>query len=277
MRLSGKVVIVTGSSRGLGKAMAITFAREGAAVVVTGRTEEPHPRIAGTVGQTVDEIRSSGGKALGVRCDVGVDEDLQNLLDTVMHEYGRVDMLVHNAAARIPGSILDLTTHRWDALWNVNVRGLFVLAKGVIPSMQASGGGHIINVSPGLTLPAPVEIMPDQGQGIGAAKVGGLPKQWASQLMVTMAEELRPHKIAVNCLFPGGARNTEGMRNVQGGKPYGHTSPQLFADAALAIVTKDPARYTGQTVTDEDVLRADGVSDFRKYLETPEATEPDRY
>ncbi|MBI2886183.1 MAG: SDR family NAD(P)-dependent oxidoreductase [Chloroflexi bacterium] len=275
MRLADKVALVTGSSRGLGKAMALTFAREGATVVVTGRTEEPHPRIGGTIGQTVEEIRAAGGTALAVRCDVGSEEDLQRLLDAALAEYGRVDILVHNAAALIPGGILDLTARRWDLLWNVNVRALFFLAKGVIPSMQARGGGHILNVSPALRLPDPAEQLAP-GQTPRGVNLGALPKQWASQLALTMAQELLPHRIAVNCLFPGGARNTEGMRATRGGQPYGHTSPQLFADAALAIVAKDPASYTGRTVTDEEALREEGVTDFRPYLESQEATEPDR-
>lgn len=275
MSLAGKVALVTGSSRGLGKAMALTFAREGAAVVVAARTEEPHPRIGGTIGQTVEEIRAAGGRAIGVRCDVGVDDDLQRLLDTALQEFGRVDILVHNAAALIPGGLLDLTPRRWDLLWNVNVRALMVLARGVVPSMQASGGGHIVNVSPVLRLPDPVR--PEAEGQPARANAGGLPKQWASQLAITMAQELRPHHIAVNCLFPGGARNTEGMRTLRGGEPYGHTSPQIFADAALAIVSKDPSTYTGRTVTDEEVLSAEGVTDFRKYVEAPSATELDRY
>ena len=276
MQLSDKVALVTGSSRGLGKAIALTFAQEGAAVVVTGRTEEPHPRIGGTIGQTVEEIRAKGGQAIAVRCDVGVVDDLQQLLDTVMKEYGRMDILVHNAAALIPGGILDLTPRRWDILWNVNVRALFVLAKGALPSMQARGGGHILNVSPALRLPDPVGPASIEGQGSRAANLGALPKQWASQLAMTMAQELAQHRIAVNCLFPGGARNTEGMRAARGGAAYGHTSPQIFADAALAIVTKDPSTYTGHTVTDEEALRAEGVTDFRRYLEASDATEPDR-
>lgn len=276
MQLEGKVAIVTGSSRGLGKAIALTFALEGAAVVVTARTEEPNPRISGTITQTVEEIQAAGGTAIGVRCDVGVDEDLQHLLDTVMKECGGVDILVHNAAARIPGGILDLTTRRWDVLWNVNLRAFFVLAKGVTPSMQARSGGHILNVSPGLRLPDPA-----QGTGDSSpprdTNIGGLPKEWASQLALALAQELAPHRIAVNCLFPRGPRNTEGMRASSGGAAYGHTSPQIFADAALAIVTKDPATYTGHTVTDEEVLRAQGVTDFRRYVQVSDATEPDRY
>ena len=275
MLLTNKVALVTGSSRGLGKAMALTFAREGASVVVTGRTEEPHPRIAGTIKQTVEEIRAAGGKAIAVRGDVAVAEDLQRLVETAVKEYGRVDILVHNAAALIPGGILGLAQERWDILWKINLQALVVLAKGVIPSMQASGGGHILMVSPALQFPGPV-TPPIEGEPPRVVNIGGLPKQWATQLALTIAQELAPHHIAVNCLFPGGTRNTEGMRAGRGGQPAGHTSPQLFADAALAMVTKDPATYTGHTLTDEEALRAEGVTDFRKYVETPDDTDIDR-
>ena len=254
--------------------MAIAFARAGAAVVVAARSEEPRPQVAGTIGQTVEEIRAGGGSAIGVRCDVSVEEDLHRLVERTLEEFGRVDILVHNAAALIPGSILDLTLRRWDILWNVNLRPLFILAKEVIPSMQTQGGGHILDVAPALRLPAPVSV--GASQRATGGQTAGLAKQWASQLAMAMAQELAPHRIAVNCLFPGGARNTEGMQVVTGGD-YGHTSPRLFADAALAMVSEDPGVYTGHCKTDEQVLREKGVTDFSSYLETPAATEPDRY
>ena len=274
MDLEGKVAIVTGSSRGLGKAMALAFARAGAAVAVAARTEEPHPRVKGTIHQTVEEIKAFGGRVIAVKCDVAIDEDIHRLAEETLKEFGQVDILVHNAAALMRGSIADLTLQRWDIMWKVNCRALFALAKEVLPSMQALGGGHILDVAPALRLPDPVS--PSAEGQRGGARTAGLLKQWASQLAMTMAEELAPYNIAVNCLHPAGARNTEGMQVVAGGN-YGHTSPQLFADAALAIVTKDPSSYTGRTLTDEQVLRDEGVQDFSQYLETPEATEPDRY
>lgn len=278
MDLTGKVAIITGSSRGLGKAMALAFAGAGASVVVAARSEEPRPQVAGTIGRTVEEIREAGGSAIAIRCDVSVGEDLQHLVARSIQELGQIDVLVHNAAARIPGGILDLTVRRWDILWDVNLRPLFVLAKEVITSMQAQGGGHILEVAPAMRLPGPVSAAArGQGTGVGGGgQIGGLPKQWASQLAMAMARELAPHRIAVNCLFPAGPRNTEGMQAVTGGS-YGNTSPRLFADAALAIVSKDPTVYTGRCVTDEQVLQEEGITDFSRYLESPDATDPDRY
>ena len=245
-------------------------------MVVTARTEEPHPRIEGTIRQTLDEIHEAGGNAIAVRCDVGVEEDIERLLETTIKEFGGIDIVVHNAAARIPGGVVDLPTRRWDLLWNINVRPLFVMAKGAVPSMQERGGGHILNISPRLRLPPTLDNPEgDPSARSGGDLVSGLPKQWASELALAMAHELLPHHIAVNCMWPGGNRNTEGMRLAMRVERWGHTSPALFADAALAIVTKDPATFTGHFVDDEDVLRQEGVTDFRQYLETSDATEPD--
>ena len=275
MNLIGKVAIVTGSSRGLGKAMALAFGRRGASVVVTARSEEPHPEVAGTIGRTVEEIREAGGSAIAIRCDVSVGEDLKHLVETSLREFGHIDVLVHNAFTRLRGGIMDLTVPQWDSLWGVNLWPLFVLAKEVIPSMQAQGGGHILEVAPAMRLPDVAARGQPSGVG-GGGLIGGLPRLWSSQLAMVMAQELEPHGIAVNCLFPAGPRNTEGMQVATGGD-YGNTSPRLFADAALAIVSKDPTVYTGRCVTDEQVLQEEGVTDFSRYLEMPDATEPDRF
>ncbi len=281
--LSGKTAIVTGSSRGLGKAIAVEFAQQGANVVVAARTSDPHPRISGTILDTVNEIKSDGGSAIAVRCDVSNDEHLTNLLQATVDQFGGIDILIHNAAALIPGGIRELTSKRWDLLWNVNVRPLYVLASGAVDSMITRGGGHIINVSPSLDTvdtfysSNPEKHFADYHGGAAPVMTGALPKQWATQLAMSFAHELATHNIAVNCLWPGGPRNTEGMRAARSVDNYGHTSPQLFAEAALRIVQKQPATYTGRTLTDEEVLREEGVTDFRQYLESADVTEPDQY
>jgi len=265
-QLKGKTAIVTGSSRGLGKAIALTLAAHGANVVVAARTTDPHPRISGTIVDTANEINANGGSAIAIQCDVSKDEHLTNLLSSTVDQFGGIDVVVHNAAALIPGGILDLTSRKWDLLWNVNVRPLYVLASGAAEIMINRGGGHIINVSPG----------EDTG-ALNRLTSGGLPKQWATQLAMSFSRELASHNIAVNCLWPGGPRNTEGMRAARSVENYGHTSPELFAEAAFTIVQKEPSTYTGRTVTDEQVLREDGVTDFTPYLETAGSTNPDQY
>lgn len=265
-KLQGKTAIVTGGSRGLGKAIAITLAKQGANVVVAARTTEPHPRISGTIIDTTNEINGNGGSAIAIRCDVSNDEHLTNLLSSTVDQFGGIDIVVHNAAALIPGGIRDLTSRKWDLLWNVNVRPLYVLASGAAEIMINRGGGHIINVSPG----------EDTGV-MNAMTSGGLPKQWATQLAMSFSRELASHNIAVNCLWPGGPRNTEGMRAARSVENYGHTSPDLFAEAAFTIVQKEPSTYTGRTVTDEQVLREAGITDFSQYLESADVTAPDQY
>ena len=251
MSLSDRVAIVTGSSRGLGKAIALTFAKAGATVVVAARTEQPHPRIAGTIHQTVAEIEAAGGVAIPFQCNVASAEEIDMMGRHVLERLGHVDILVHNAAANFPGGVADNDLRRWDILMNVNVRALFCLARAVLPSMQSRGWGHIISVSPKLDL-----------NSQGGPYIQS--KQSATRLALSMAGEFAKHGIAVNCLWPEGLRRTEGTTLMGMSAPVVY-SPQLFADAALSIVTKDPRTSTGRTVLDTEVLRDDGVTNVSKY------------
>ena len=145
MKLAGKVAIATGGSRGIGKQICLIFAREGAAVVVVARTEnEGQSRLPGTIHQTVDEIRAFGGKAIPVRTDITVDEDVERMVKRAMEEFGRIDILVNNAAANINSTIADLPIKRWDLMMRVNLRGTFICTKAVLPVMMAQHGGNII-------------------------------------------------------------------------------------------------------------------------------------
>jgi citronellol/citronellal dehydrogenase len=250
--LAGKGVIVTGASRGLGKAIALTFAREGARVALLARTEEPNPRIAGTIHETAEAIRKAGGEALPIRCNVGSPEDSEAAVQSTLAEFGRIDILVHNAAANFPGSAIEIDPGRWDILMNVNPRALFLLTKGALPSLQAQGG-HIISISPKLQTE------------IGSAAPFSLSKQLQTRLALGLAKELTEQGIAVNCLWPDGQRTSEGTMLMRGGYTNGMLDTQLFADAALAMVLKDPRSYSGRTLLDTEVLKEEGVADFSQY------------
>ena len=144
MKLDGKIAIVVGGSRGIGKEICKTLASEGAAVAVVARTEKEGGKLPGTIHQTADEIRSSGGKALPIRADITVDEDVDQMVKRVLDEYGRIDILVNDAAANFNASVADLPIKRWDLMMRVNLRGTFICTKAVLPTMMAQKSGNIL-------------------------------------------------------------------------------------------------------------------------------------
>ena len=250
--LDGKTAIITGASRGLGKAIALTFAREGASVALLARTEDPNPRIAGTIHETAEAILNAGGVALPIRCNVGSPEDIEAAVNATLAQFGRIDILVHNAAANFPGGAVEIDPRRWDILMNVNPRALFLLTKGALQALQAQGG-HIISISP------------KQQTSVGGASPFTLSKQLQTSLALGLSKELTEQNIAVNCLWPDGQRTSEGTMLMRGGYVSGMLDTQIFADAALAIVSKDPRGYSGRTLLDAEVLREDGITDFSLY------------
>ena len=261
MDLNGKVAIVTGSSRGLGKAIAKTFARSGASVTLAARTEEPHPRIGGTIIQTAEEITAEGGTSLPIKCNVAADEDIESMVQKTLDAFGRIDILIHPAAANFPGGVEAMDLRRWDILMGLNFRGLAALAKAVLPSMKTAGEGHIVNVSP--------KLSPDIGKsGVQSGYFGGpygLSKQASTLLSLAMAEEFKDYGIGVNTIWPDGSRlRTEGMI-AMGRVDPGAQDPQRFADAFSEIVAKDPRLYTGQSVSDIEILHDAGITDLSKY------------
>lgn len=256
MQLAGKVALITGSSRGLGKAMALTFARAGADIVVVARTEEENPKLPGTIHQTADEVRALGRRAVAIRTDVLVDEQIEGAVARAVAELGRLDIVVHDAGAAFRGALAATSSRRWDVLHGINLRASFILLKAALPHLQAAGGGHFLTVSPPVITNGELH-----GQGIA----DDLSKQAATLLIVNAARELADWNIAANCLWPASGRATEGMRVLNFQPLSTMKSPQLFADAALAIVGKDPKAFTGRAVTDEELLAAEGVTDFARY------------
>lgn len=255
MKLQGKVAVVTGSSRGIGKAIALGFAREGADVVVAARTEAPGGPLPGTIYETADAIKALGRKALAVKTDLTVDEDIEALAQQTLAEFGRVDILVGNAAAYYRAPFLDTSLRRWDLVMRVNLRATFLLMKAMLPAMIQQKSGHIINVSPAASL----DLMP-------GGLVYGLAKMGTTLLSLGLAKEVQEHNIAVNSLWPGGTRATEGarvLRMLRDDAPW--VSPETMADAAVIIASADPASFTGRSVTDEEVLREAGITDLSRY------------
>lgn len=262
MTLEGKVALITGSSRGLGKAMALAFARAGADIIVAARSEtQPRPELPGTIYETADAVRALGRRALPVRCDIAAADNVDALIAKALEEFGKVDIVVHSAAIRITGSLAEMPMRRIDAMLQANLRTTIQLVQGFLPKMREQHWGHFLVVAPR------ADRMPARGAGL----IFGLSKMAQGAFVLGAAEELAEYGIAANTLWPAGPRDTAGNRMFRPFDPNTHTKPDLFADAALAVVSKDPAFRTGQALSDEEVLRAEGITDFSNYALTADA------
>lgn len=269
-KLDGKVAVVTGASRGIGRDMAVVFAREGANVVVSARTEkEGDFRIPGSIETAVNRIRDDGGEAIGIRCDVTQEEEIQALFDQTVERYGRLDILVNNAAVLIPGKVEEMEVRHWDLLYRINIRGPFIGCKLVVHQMRKQQHGHIINIS-SVGAIGPGEGPYDSSDGGGTAYGSG--KAHLERFTQGMAQEVWQDGIAVNALSPRKAIASEGQRWFRGGQPYAgaREDGEIMGDAGAIICQQDPGTYTGKILYDEDVLAEAGITDFSKYTVIPD-------
>ena len=258
MSLSGKVAIVTGSSRGIGRATALGLAKEGAKVVVAARSEAASPGQPGTIHSTVAEIESLGGSALAVRCNLREEEDILALVQRTLDAFGRVDVLVNNAGVSSYRTVLETSVKQWDLVMDVNLRAPFICCKAVASVMVDQGGGSIINVSShaatnifSSTLGADPEAgVATAGQDYGAAKAGLERLTWG------LAAELGRHNIAVNALKPLRPVLTEGFQSQRPDADFSTwATPEAMVKAAIFLAQQDARGLTGAIVTDEELVR----------------------
>jgi len=248
-KLEGKVAIVTGSSRGIGKQIALALAREGAAVVVVARTEREGGKLPGTIHQTVDEIRAFGGRALAIRTNLLVDEEVEEMARRTLEEFGRIDILVNNAAANFNSMIADLPIKRWDLMMNVNLRGTFICTRAVLPIMMKQRSGNILC----MTSVAAKRQAPPGEICYSITKAGIELFCWG------LAKEVKGYNIAVNDLYPTGGVRTDGFEAVFKDVDLGEDrlgrmkAPEQIAEAALWIVSQDASTFTGRSVNDDEV------------------------
>ncbi len=265
-KLNGKVVVVTGASRGIGRDMALVFAREGAKVVVSARTEKEGdtPPLSGSIQSTLELIREAGGEAIGVRCDVTDEAQVEALMQRTSEHYGRIDILVNNAAVLIfPGKIEDLSISHWDLLCRVNIDGPFLCCKFALPYMKRQGWGHIINISasggqggPG---PGPYTTTGSRGTAYSASKAH------LDRFTQGLAHEVWQDGVGVNSLSPKKGIASEGVRWFMDTYLGRRENGLIMGDAAVHICAQDPRTYTGRILSDEDVLAEAGVTDFSMY------------
>lgn len=264
-KLAGRTLFITGASRGIGKAIALKAAKDGANVVIAAKTAEPHPKLPGTIYSAAKEIEAAGGKCLPCIVDVRDEQQIQNAVDAAVKQFGGIDIVINNASAISLTGTLETNMKKYDLMHQCNTRGTFLVSKLCLPYLKVGKNPHILNISPPLNL-NPVWFTNHVAYTM--AKYG------MSMCVLGMAEEFRNDGIAVNALWPKTGITTAAMDML--GKLLGGDEtvnqlrfPEIMADAAYVILTKDSKSFTRNFCIDEDVLKEAGVTDFDKYAVKP--------
>ncbi len=257
--LNGRVAIITGASRGIGRAIALRLAREGVAVVIAAKTTEPDPRLPGTIYTVAEEVEALGGRALPIQVDVRDNNAIRLMVERTLETFGRVDILVNNAGALWWYPVMETPMKRFDLVMGVNLRASFACSQAVLPTMIEQGWGHIIMMSP----PIDLKVLP--------GKVAYMISKFGmTMLALGLAEEVRAHNVAVNALWPRTLIESQATIAWGLGTPQQWRKADIMADAVYEIVRREPATYTAQALIDEEVLRSAGVIDFSVYNCTPD-------
>jgi citronellol/citronellal dehydrogenase len=262
--LAGKVAIITGASRGIGRALALGLARSGCHIVVAAKSTTSTAKLPGSIFTVAAEVEALGARALPVQVDVRDDAQIEALAARTLERFGRIDLLINNAGALHWTGLLDTPAKRFDLVMNVNARAAFLCCRAVLPSMIEHRWGHIINMSP------PIEMSMVPGRIAYAISKLGM-----TLLSLGLAAEVRQHNIAVNSLWPVTIIESQASINWQLGTPEQWRKPDILVDCVLRLVQKEPAELTGQALLDEDFLRGEGVTDFSGYACVP-GTQPPR-
>jgi citronellol/citronellal dehydrogenase len=264
MSLKDKTLFISGASRGIGLAIAKRAARDGANVAIAAKTEEPNPRLPGTIHTAAAEIAAAGGRALPIPVDIRDDARVQAAAKQCADHFGGIDILVNNASAISLTGTLETPMRRFDLMFGVNVRGTFACSQACIPYLkaaaQAGRNPHILMLSP------PLSLNPNWFKNHVAYTMA---KYGMSMCVLGMAEELRADGVAANALWPRTVINTAAIAMIPGVDPKLCRTPEILADAAYAIFNRDARRHTGNFYIDEEVLAAEGVTDLDRYAVVP--------
>ena len=255
--LHGKTLFITGASRGIGHAIGLRAARDGANVVIVAKTEVPHPKLPGTIHTAAADFEVAGGKALAVACDIRDEGAVEAAVSLAVKRFGGIDILVNNASAISLTGTLETAMKRYDLMHQVNTRGTYLCSQKCIPHLKQAANPHILNLSPPLNMEA---------RWFAPHVAYTMAKFGMSMCVLGMAEEFKTVGIAVNALWPRTAIDTEAIRLIQGEQARLRCRfPTIMADAAHAILTRGSRDFTGNFCIDEEVLRAEGVNDFSGY------------
>lgn len=248
-RHEGKVAIITGSSRGIGRAVALRLASEGATIVVAAKSKDPHPSLPGTIVDCVEQIRSAGGTASWFEVDVRDEARVEAMVNHAIDEHGRIDYLFNNAGAIFLGPVMSVPAKRFDLMYQVNVRAAQVASYFSLQYMLKQGSGHILNFSPPLHLDPSPGMAPYMVTKLGMTRIA-----------MAIAEEHRSDGIAANTIWPVTMIDTAAVRVNQMGDESQYRTPEIICDAVSELLSKDPKSCSGNQFTDEQILREAGWS-----------------
>lgn len=261
--LEAKTLFVTGASRGIGLAIALRAARDGANIAIAAKTTEPHPKLEGTIFAAAEEIEKAGGKALAIQCDIRSEEQIEDAVTLTARTFGGIDICVNNASAISLTPLAETDAKRLDLMYAINTRGTLLVTKACLPHLKLAANPHVLMLSP------PLDMQPQWFAG----HVGySIAKYGMSLAVLGLARELAPDGIAVNALWPRTTIATAAIRNVLGGDKLIDMSrtPDILADAAHLIFTQPASQFTGNFLIDDTFLyETGGLTDFDRYSVTP--------
>jgi len=262
--LKGKTLFITGASRGIGLAIGLRAARDGANIVIAAKTAEPHPKLPGTIHTAAAEIEKAGGRALACVVDVRSEDQIKSAVDAAVAKFGGIDVLVNNASAISLTGTVETPMKRYDLMHHINTRGTFACSQACIPHLLKAENPHVLNLSPPLDM---------KEKWFAPHTAYTMAKFGMSMCVLGMAGEFRPAGIAFNALWPRTVIATAAVQNLLGGDATirGSRTPEIMADAAYEILTRPSRECTGDFFIDDDLLKSAGVTDFAKYQMVPGA------
>lgn len=262
MSFKDKTVIITGASRGIGKAIGLRLAQEGANIVIASKSVEENPKLGGTIFSAAAEMEAAGAKALAVQCDIRFEDQVQNAVDKAVERFGGIDILVNNASAINLLPTEQTEPKRYDLMYDINVRGTFMMSRACIPHLKNGTNAHILNLSPPINMDL---------KWFEKHLAYTISKYDMTMIALGLSAELKKYNIAANSLWPRTTIATAAVNNLLGGEMLMKMSriPEIMADAAYYILSKPSTACTGNSFIDEAVLAAEGITDLDKYSVVP--------
>jgi NAD(P)-dependent dehydrogenase (short-subunit alcohol dehydrogenase family) len=259
-----KTVFITGASRGIGKAIALQLASQGANIIIASKSTEEDPRLGGTIFSAAAEMEAAGGKAIGIKTDIRFEEQIIEAVSQGVAAFGGIDFVINNASAIALTNTEQTEAKRFDLIHDINVRGTFLVTKHCLPHLKKSNHAHILTLSP------PIHLLP---KWLGPHVAYTMSKFNMSMMALGWAEEFKAQRISSNALWPRTTIDTAAVRNLLGGEALANMSrkPAILADAACFILAKQNMEYTGQTFIDEEILAMEGITDLSGYNVVPGA------